>query len=264
MVQKKRTWRGYAKGVAKKAWRAGVGLAKKRYLGKGGMKNIVRDVARIKRIVNSEKKYFNYKSTSAVAVGQVSGNSNAGLYLDTTPLPTQGVTRSTRNGASIKLASQYYRFQIVQQSATTSPIRIRLQLYQVIGAANNINVGVAQGEIFSSNPFNGLVDFHSARNPDYFRDYKLLRQKTVTLPTDPLASSLMLKELAFGMKYKSHHIRFSGDSQTVTQGQLILCIQCDNGNCSTTTASTTANIPTTIINSGFTVQWTVDSYFYDN
>lgn len=259
-----KTWQGYAKKQARRAWKAGKRFVKKRYLSKGGMKNVIKDVAMIKKIVNSEKKYFNYKSTSAVAVGQVSGNSNAGLYLDTTPLPTQGSTRSTRNGASIKLASQYYRFQIVQQSATSSPIRIRIQLYQVIGAANNINVGVAQGEIYSSNPFNGLVDFNSARNPDYFRDYKLLRQKFITLPTDPQASSLMLKELAFGMKFKSHHVRFSGDSQTVTQGQLILCVQCDNGNCSTTTASTTANIPNTIINSGITVQWTIDSYFYDN
>lgn len=265
MAARKRTWASYAKKMGKKALRAGARFARKRYLTNGGLGRAVKDIQMLKKIVNSEKKFFNYKSTSATAVGQVSGNSNAGLYLDVTPLPTQGVTRSTRNGASLKLASQYYRFQIVQQSATVSPIKIRMQLYHVVGAANNINVGVAQGEIYSANPFNGLVDFHSARNPDYFRDYKLLRQRTLTLPTDPQSATLMLKEAAFGMKYKSHHVRFSGDSQTVTQGQLILCIQCDNGNCSTTTAYTgAASIPVTAINTGFTVQWSVDSYFYDN
>jgi hypothetical protein len=194
----------------------------------------------------------------------VSGNSNAGLYVDVTPVPTQGATRTTRNGASIKLSSQYYRFQIAQQSGTTQPIRLRIQLYSVIGTTNNINVGVAQGEIYNSNPFNGLTDFNASRNPDYLRDYKLLRQKTITLAPDPLASTTMIKELAFGMKYRSHHVRFSGDSQTVTQGQLILCVQADCGNASTTTASTTANIPITIISSGCTIQWTVDNYFYDN
>lgn len=263
----RRTWGQWAKRTAKRAGKLAVGLAKKRYLGKGGMKNVVRDVARLKSLVNVEKKHFKYANATAspLAIGQVNGNSNAGAYLDTTPLPTQGVTYSTRNGASIKLTSQYYRFQFAQQSATTSPIKVIIQLYKVVGAANNINVGVAQGEIFEANQFNGLVDFNATRNPDYFRDYKLLKTKVFTMPADPLASTTMIKEIQFGMRYKNHHVRFSKDSQLVTAGQIIMCVRVDAGNCSTTTAYTgAASIPITVINSGLTMQWAVDSYFIDN
>lgn len=258
-----KNWKSYAKKQVRRAWRAGTKFVKKRYLHKGGMANVIRDVALIKKVINSEKKLYRASAGPAV-VGQVSGNSNAGLYLDLTPIPSQGTTRSTRNGASVKLCSQYFRFQITQQSATVSPIRLRFQLFQNVGSQNNINVGVASGELHQSNPFNGLIDYNSNRNPDYLRDWKLLREKKITLPTDPLASTLMIKELAFGMKYKSYHIRFNGDTNTPLQGQMIMVITADNGNCSTTTASTTANIPITIINSGATVAYSVDSYFYDN
>lgn len=258
-----KNWKSYAKKQVRRAWRAGTKFVKKRYLHKGGMANVIRDVALIKKVINSEKKLYRASAVPAV-VGQVNGNSNAGLYLDLTPIPSQGTTRSTRNGASVKLCSQYFRFQIVQQSATVSPIRLRFQLFQNVGSQNNINVGVASGELHQSNPFNGLIDYNSNRNPDYLRDWKLLREKKIILPTDPLASTLMIKELAFGMKYKSYHIRFNGDTNVPLQGQMIMVITADNGNCSTTTASTTANIPITIINSGATVAYSVDSYFYDN
>lgn len=264
-MARKRSWAGYAKKVGRKAVRAGVRFAKKRYLSKGGLGRVVKDVAFLKSVLNPEKKYFNYKSTSAVAVGQVSGNSNAGLYLDTTPTPAQGTTRSTRNGCSIKLHSQYFRFQIVQQSATATPIRLRFQLFQNMGSQNAINVGVASGELHTSNPFNGLVDFNSNRNPDYMKDYKLLKQRTITLPVDPQSGALMIKELAFGMKYKSYHVRTQGDNQTtVVQGQQIMVITADCGNASTTTASTNTFIPVTAINTGCTIQWSVDNWFYDN
>lgn len=258
-----KTWKGYARRVARRVVKAGVRFAKKRYMRRGGVQRLVKDVAMIKKIVNSEKKLYRANAGPA-AVGQVSGNSNAGLYIDMTPIPAQGVTRSTRNGASIKLCSQYFRFQIVQQSATVSPIKLRFQLFKNVGSQNNINVGVASGELHQSNPFNGLIDFNSNRNPDYLRDWKLLREKKVTLATDPLASTLMIKELAFGMKYKNYHVRYNADTTTPLQGQMILVITADNGNCSTTTASTTANIPITAINTGATVAYSLDSYFYDN
>lgn len=256
-------------GFVKRVGRA----VKRRYFKGKGYRNpkvgqMAKDVMMLKRLINAEKKRYQINSVSSPqVVGQVNGNSTGHYALDLTPLPGQGTSYNQRTGNSIKWASSYFSLQFTHQSATVQKIKLRLMLVKVVGTPySNVQTAI-QGQFLQANLFTTgsvVYDYYSQRIPDYFRNFKVLRSKTITLNQDTLSSQPVIKTVTFGHKF-DHHVRWATDGTTVSEGQVILLVLADSGNCSTTTACTIANgIPVTAVNTGLVYNYNIVHYFIDN
>lgn len=247
--------------------------AKARYVTKTGkglrVNQIVKDVAYLKSVLNPEKKRFNLSSGSN-NIAQLNGATGQGAFIaDITPIPAQGSSSITRNGNSIKLHSTWMRYQFSQQSATTQPIKIQMLWIKTFGATQSGSTFLANA--FVQNPFvlNGgspaIIDINSDMNPDYMKQYRILRKKTFTLPVDQYSGVTQIKTFGIGLKYRNHHVRFAADaSTTVTEGQIFLVVLCDSGNLNGATASTLTNVPVSAVNTGATMSLNLEHYYYDN
>lgn len=242
------------------------GAIKRRYGGAQGVGNIIRDVARLKTIINSEKKRFDLVSpTTPQILAQCGGATTYGtLTFDITPVPPQGNTSVTRNGNSIRLHSSFMQFQFFQQTNVAAPMKVRLVVAHVMGSQKTS--ALALQEMYSPNAFaNTLIDYNSQRNPDYFNDYKIVAQKEFTFPVDSFSGVRQIKNVQIPITYSSHHIRFKDDGViTIASGQLVLFMMADSGNSSSTTTSSLNNVPVPAINTGLYVNFDMKHYFYDN
>lgn len=265
-----KNWKSYAKKQVGRAWRAGKRFVKKRYLRKGGLQNVMKDVAMLKSVINSEKLRYTIASsaTSPIGVGQIAANAPGYYVADITPALTQGDGYNNRTGSSVKLHSANLRFLFTQQASTLSPLKFKIQIYKVVGNTNTTLGAVS--EIFSANPFTGMIDYNSTRNPDYFKDYKLVKTAYASIPLDPasLTAQKGLKEMRFGLKFKSHHLRWDKNTSVLTNGQLIMVVFCNSGNSSgtapTITPYTSSTVPVQDINSGGLMNYYIDHFYYDN
>lgn len=261
---------GYAKKVGRfvrRVARKARGKVIKRYFSKGykpKISTISKDIAMLKTMVNAEKKFVITSGT--YDIGQCNINANGYYLQDLTPNIGQGVTQNTKSGASVKWHSCHIDMQVQGQGNNTSGIKIKYYVIRVHGQAVS-NVADVIGKFITSNPFitgGTIYDYGSSRNPDYFKDYSIVATKTVSLPTDTYSGVLQMKRVSLGFRLKNHHIRWSGDSATVTSGQLILLGVADRGNSHGSTASTLTGIPISTNGTGANVRYEVTNYFYDN
>lgn len=233
-----------------------------------GVPQMARDIIKLKSMINAEKKNIDlYSANSLQTVGQLNGNSSGFYTLDITPVPTQGTTYSTRNGASIKLSSSFMKFQFYHQTSTVAPVKLKLYIIQTKMTQTNLTTFV-QG-MFLYNRFlstTNIYDFNSMVNPDYFGLYKILRTKTILIPGDQISGVNMIKDINIAHKWnrtKGHHIRYAGDTNTVLNGQVFLLIFSDSGNISGT-ASTITPVPIQSATTGINFNYDIKHYYYDN
>lgn len=195
---------------------------------------------------------------------------------DATPYPAQGNGFNQRQGASIRLMSSYFKFQITQTSVNTlTPVRTKLYLFHVKGAPSAPGAFTTSAFLNSTfpngtgiNANNGIIDYQSSLDPDHRRDYKLIAVKRFYMPLDNLTSQASVKEYGFGIKYNrgaGHTVRFAQNSTSPTDGQLMCVILSDAGNCGTYTYSGTGT--ETLINnsslSGVQVNFQIAHYYID-
>jgi len=255
--------RRYVKRTAKKVAR----VAKRRYFkGKGysrpNLSTMVRDLALVKRSLNVEKKHIQSVISSNIDIGQTNANLNTGFScVDITPVITQGVGYDQMTGNSVKLVSMALSLQIKQQSGTAHPMKVRMVIVKTRGTP--VSAGTFGLNFYDINPITGLTDYNSERNTNYFRDYTVIKTKTLYLQPDPTSGEIMLNNYKVIMKM-NHHLKYNQNTTTLTDGQLLVGFFCDSGNKSTTTASTLANIPVLKINSGATIQYFTKYYYVDN
>lgn len=266
----------YVKRV-KKAIRKGAGQIKRRYFkGKGfsrpRLSNIVSDVARLKAMVNSEKKRLDI-TTALQPVGQLNGATGSGLFItDITPVPGSGSSFQQRTGASIKLHSSHMQFQILQQSAASQGVRLKIQIVQIKGTPfTSLLPFVTQMYDLNTFVLNAgstvIVDYNSQLKPDSFGTYKILREKRVHIPIDPYTGALQIKTFSLGIKYnrgQGHHVRYYGDTTGISDGQIVMFITADSGNISSSTASTLTGTPVQAVNTGVLMSYDIKHYYYDN
>jgi len=166
--------------------------------------------------LNAEKKRINYNANNT-HIGQVNYNSSAYQAIDITPTPSQGDTVSTRNGASFKLSSGYLKFQFYHQSSTTAPIRLKIQIVKVMGIPeSNMNTFFQQCHFPTSFLSTTIYDFNSQVNPDYFRSYKIIKTKYVSLPPDTISGVQIKKDITISLKFKNHNVKFNQESTKVS------------------------------------------------
>ena len=230
------------------------------------------DVMMLKKMVNAEKKYHNYTAGQAYAFGQVNGTTNSGmLCYDITPLVTQGNGPDGRQGASIKLCSSLYQFQITQQSAIYFPAKVFIDFW--INKGQPITTTDAQTQIFDASQFSGVIDTMSPRNINRYSDFQLIRHVEKTVPGDQIASG-DLQTIPFDVpiKYnrgKGHHVRLvnsiSGTAvNDILNGQMLMTVRCSVGN-SSVSLNSTRDVPyANLLNSGQTMRFAYKTWFYDN
>jgi len=262
-------------GVRKAIRKAGQAI-KKRYKAKsGGRKStggyrvakMAKDIMYLKSVLNPEKKRI-VDSIDSTLVGQVNANTDGGYFEDITPIPSQGVTYDTRNGASIKLHSSMWHFQIFQAVGVIADIRMCVEMWAIKGEPYT---GFTwRNEHWLPNPFvsssANIYDFNALTNPDNYMKGRCIARRYITLKADQTSTVKNILDFKIPVKYNNgqgHHIRYNKDSTTVENGQLYLTIRADRGNISSTTPST-LSVADVGVNTGVYMSYNVQHFFYDN
>lgn len=259
--------RKYARRVVRKVGNA----VKRRYFkgkgyGKPKITQMVKDVAYLKSLVNTEKKSFTQFSASQV-VGQVNGNSSGHYLLDLTPNIGQGTGFQQRIGNSVKWCSAHLQMFFQNQSAGVKPVRLDIHIVKVIGEPFSTMSNV-MGRYIANNPFVSdqvVYDTYSSRETDYFKNFRIIRRKTITI-NPSFSGERVVRDINLGFKLKNHHIKWNADTATIAEGQIFLLITASNGNSSSVTANTSASggVPTQSVSTGVEYKYNFTHYFIDN
>nr|UOF76869.1 capsid protein [Cressdnaviricota sp.] len=223
------------------------------------------DVLRLKSMVNAEKKRLEVNPTSTFNVAQVNGNNSGHFLIDLTPNVSQGIGFNNKIGNSIKWHSSFLDMQFSTQNANISGQTLKIEIVKVVGQPFT-TVSDVLGRYIEPTAFIGggtIYDLHSPRDPDYFKNYVVLHRRYVKIPEDSISSQMQVKRIQIGLKLKNHHVRTNDNDPTLTMGQVFMIITADQGNFSTSTASTLA-VPTQAVSTGVDIRYQFVHYFYDN
>lgn len=187
---------------------------------------IAKDVMRLKQLVNIEKKRAEVNVTS-FTVGQINNSTSVSGYyaFGVTPNPAQGLTSSNRIGNSIKLQSMVVQMKFVQQANTVVPIRLKIIFYRQIG--NPTATATSVTNCWEANPFSGVIDYFSNRNPDTFTDLKILRTAYVKVEPDNFSGQVQTASRQYLFKL-NHHLRWD-NTGAISDGQIFMLVLADDG-----------------------------------
>lgn len=259
----------YAKRKAGFVKRVGRAIKRRYFRGKGyrnpKINQMAKDVMFLKRMVNPEKKRWNTNTLGGtLSVGQVNGNSSGDYAVDMTPAPNVGTAYDQRVGNSIKYQAAHYAFQFKHMSSTEQKVRLKICFYRNMGVATSASA--IDGQVLLANPFvtgGSVYDFCSSRNPDYFKTYRLVKTKYVTLDQDDFTSQAVIKTVTFGIRW-GHHIKWNAAGSN-SEGQVLMSIVADSGNRSTNTTCTLTNgVPIQGTNTGVQFNYNITHYYTDD
>lgn len=232
------------------------------------MKQIPRmltDLSMLKAMVNAEKKRIITSSTNQL-VAQVSGAAGSGHYIvDVTPNPTQGAGFNQKSGSSIKWHSSHYDFQVIGQASCVAGVTLKMEWVQVTGLPYS-TLNDIFGKYILANQFisgGATYDINSNRDPDYFKNFKVLKKQYVTLRPDVITGDVPVKQLSLGLKLKNHHVRNNDNDPTLSMGQVFLLITANTGNWGSV-ASTLTGVSNATPLTGASFSYIRTDYFYDN
>lgn len=206
-------------------------------------------------------------SNFAQTVGQVNGNGSGYATYDITPLITSSTVYTGRAGAKVRLMSSYIQMQFFGMANTSSNIKGKVLIFKtqdVTGSPGGFVANMLNYNSFVNSGFT-IIDYNSSSNPDYFGQWKLIREKKFNFRPDNITSQNMITSLAIPIKYnrgKGHVIQYSKDTNTIVDGQIIMLILLDNGN-SGAAASTLTNIPIAAANTGLNLNYNIEHYYTD-
>lgn len=250
-------------------------VAKKRYVTKRGLpkvNRIVKDVARLKKLINVEKKYVevNIGAANPIHVGQYSaidsGSWTYGYKLkDITPAIAQGVTVNQRTGDSVKLTGCNIQLQIFQQPNLTVGNRLYVDIYKV-DVPKGITDTTAK-QIYQNNVFNNLIDAASNRDPDYMGVYKKIASRSYFLPANPGEGTMSVIHRTINLKL-SQHLHMDGAASSIPVNcQYLMMFRASAGNVGTTTLTAGGGInqfPILTASSGIAVCDSMRWWYVDN
>lgn len=211
-----------------------------------------------------EKKHIT-GSLSSIYVGQVNGNIAGYSFSDITPLIGQNDGYNNRTGSKVSICSMSVRFQFWQQASVQQNVSLK---YHIVYVPNNNenSLSLMMSQMFQNNPFSGIIDYNSSRNPDYMKSYKILRTGRCYLPQDSTTSTAqsIVKESRIGIKLKKPiTLTYSANTNSIAQGRFMLLVFANCGNSNTSTACTLANVPITGTSTGLYYNMAYDTYYYD-
>lgn len=215
-----KTFRKYA-GKARKAV---VGAVKKRYAPKGKINyaKIANDAAKLVKLMNVEKKY----QTNTVQ-SRTTSSTGADIY-DCTPVIAQGLGGENRTGNSVKLVSARMDIQIKTQSAVTNAIKYK---YWLICKPDGVysSLSTVIGQFLDPNVFSSAIDYHSQRDPEFFKSYRVICTGQGTIAPEQLSAQQGIAQFHRNLKL-SHHLKYDNNSFTsTTQNAMFLVMVADTG-----------------------------------
>lgn len=245
----------FKKGV-RKAARKARGKVIKRYFGKGyapKVNKIVSDVARLSKMINAEKKVIDVNPASAnfAHFGNAGATVDGAYCVDVTPAITQGITRSTRNGNSVKLYTACMDIRVDQGATAGSNYTYIGYLVRRPDAQVALTATQIKDQMFEVNPFTSIRDLNSNRDPESgMKGYKIVKKFRGSFPVDAVSGVDQFRHHKFPLKL-GFHLRYNSDGSTkVEQNQLVLIVFASIGN---TTTTNTLNM-----------KCNVRYYYYDN
>jgi hypothetical protein len=160
----------------KKAYKKGTRYAKKRYFkGKGysnpKIQTMARDVMRLKSMINAEKQNATSLVTTEYPLAQFNGVSSSGLQeINLMPTISQGISEDQRKGDSLKICSWALKIHAYTNGGDTfNGCNYR---FYVLREPNNPNsLGNLADNFLETNQFSGVIDYHSNRDYQHFKDY---------------------------------------------------------------------------------------------
>lgn len=226
---------------------------------------IVKDVSMLKGMLNAEKKRFEVSITNG-GVGQVNGTASGHYLYDMTPVIGQGVGFNQRTGNSIKITSLFMDFQFISQVNASTDIRLKIELVKVVGQPFSSMTDILQKYIEPTSFITGanVYDYNSPRDPDYFKNYRVMTRRYVKIPADTLTGQSTIKRVKLGLSKMEHHVRYDNNDPTVAMGQFFLIITADRGNVNGSTVSTVGGAPDVAVNTGVAMRSEFTYYYYDN
>lgn len=247
--------------IGRKVYKA-TGLSNPVKRGKISSSRLINDVQRIKSMLNSEKKELKFLPTTAT-IGQVQGAGFGHYIQDITPVMSQGITGQTRNGISIRVNSFVLKGQLIQQSAAVQSQKIRVEIF--LNKSTPLSTVGLISSIYDVNPLNNLYDINAPRAIDTYKNWVKVASRRFNIGQDNQSGVTGFRDMVLPLKFKSYRVKYDSDNtNTVTNGQLIMVITADSGNTSNATASTLTTIPVTAVNTGSTLNYYMQYWFYDN
>lgn len=204
---------------------------------------VARQVRRLNYKVAGETKYFDITpkpelATVAQLVDDGTGPIDLGWYMqDVTPRPSQGTGDHDRIGNQIKLKSFQLRFQAEQQKQLTSAMRLKAYLVRVMGSPLDIGNPIpAMARFLEANPMSTFTDYHSIRNTSFYKEFKVIAKKDITIAPDTIrydttgdsASQIVDVDLFRKCNYAVRWDTYNPDA--LANGQLLLIIVASTGN----------------------------------
>jgi len=136
-----------------------------------------------------------------------------------------------------------------------------MEVWKVTGPQTIATTLLAQ--LYQPSTLTNLIDYDSQPDPDYTGTAKKIFTKYVVTATPQYSGQVIVQDISIPLKMQ-HHIRYDDNTTNITDGQLILFVFADTGNCSGSTTSTTTNVPITAQNTGLSLNYDWRWYYYDN
>lgn len=200
------------------------------------MARLAGQTAKIIQSLNVEKKYQNFSQINQ-PFGVVNGASDAFFSENITPVLTQNVTGSGRTGNSVKLTSVVFQLRVASQSSTSDAFKYKWYIVCKPDCGTATATATVATQCFDANPFNGRFDYHVNRDPEQFRNYRILRQGKGTLQADQLSGQTALNQATIPIKL-NHRLRYESDGTTTpVTNNMYLIIFADSGDVAANTAA---------------------------
>ena len=212
---------------------------------------LYQDVQMLKHLVNVEKKRSDITVTTPTAVAQTYGAGVSGAYAAViAPTLLEGVAQGQRIGLSIKCVSACLDIQFVQQSSTLNNLKLKWWIVTRPDNSSGFSASTSIAQFFEANPFSGVNDYYSSRDPEYFTAFKVIKAGVVNLHQDQITSGAAAVQKKIPLKF-NHHLKYNTDAATTTtKNQMYLFVTCSGGDLGLAT--------------GATIQYNMRWYYTDN
>lgn len=207
------------------------------------------------RLMNIEKKRIDNKITAPLSFAKfnnfaVAPTASGAFTRDITPVISEGITGSTRNGLSVKLVSACMDIQINQSASTVNAFKYK---YYIVCRPDSTVFQTAIdvfNNMFEVNPFSGVRDYHSNRDPETFHQVRIIKQGRGQLSQDQITSAVGYNQWKIPLKLNLHQKYQTDATTTTSKNQLFLIILADTGD--------------QTLNSGAQILFNMRYYYVDN
>lgn len=213
----------------KKQGKRALVAAKKRYVKKGGLNisQITKDVQMLKRLVNVEKRRV---ETTLLTQTSFSGGSADFFAAQITPIISQGIAQGGRIGNKLKLISACLDLQIKGNLNCVNQFRYKWYVVcKPDSTATTTTASSATNNMFEVNTFTGNVDYHSNRDAEFFKNYRIIAKGKGSLQQDQISGATAINQIKVPLKL-SHHLTYNADANVnTTTNNFYLMILGDSG-----------------------------------